>query len=42
MSETQEPREEQQPEGYEPPSVEQVDTEDYPVVTAAGNVTLIG
>jgi hypothetical protein len=39
MSEIQEPREDQPQDGYEPPSVEKLETEDYPAVTAAGVVT---
>jgi hypothetical protein len=36
MSEVQESHENQPDESYEPPSVEKIDTEDSPAVTAAG------
>jgi hypothetical protein len=42
MSEVEQSHENQPDESYEPPSVEKVDTEDSPAVTAAGQNTLVG
>ena len=42
MNEEREPQNDEPREGYEPPAVEQVDTQDEPAVVAAGNNSNLG